>query len=103
MSSENNKNMPYLRAVIKEGMRLFPVTSGNVRQITKEIVLSGYRVPANTHVAMHFHIDLTNEKFYPNPEKFLPERWLRDQPENNSRAGVTNPFSFLPFGFGVRR
>ncbi|KAL7041072.1 hypothetical protein ACKWTF_000617 [Chironomus riparius] len=102
MTSENNKNMPYLRAVIKEAMRLFPVASGNVRQTTKEIVISGYRVPANTHVGLQFHMDLINEKYYPNPDKFLPERWLRDQSDNNSRAGVANPFSFLPFGFGVR-
>ncbi|XP_070500423.1 cytochrome P450 CYP12A2-like [Chironomus tepperi] len=102
LTTENNKNMPYLRAVIKEAMRLYPVVSGNVRQTTKEIVVSEYRIPANTHVALQFYIDLLNEKYYPDPMKFLPERWLRDQSDGDVKAGVANPFSFLPFGFGVR-
>lgn len=34
-----------------------------------------------------------NEKLFPNPENFDPERWIRDKP---------NPFALLPFGFGPR-
>lgn len=34
-----------------------------------------------------------NEKLFPNPENFDPERWARDKP---------NPFALLPFGFGPR-
>ena len=34
-----------------------------------------------------------NEKLFPNPDKFDPERWARDKP---------NPFAVLPFGFGPR-
>jgi len=39
------------------------------------------------------------EKFYPDPQKFLPERWLRKQTRECPRAEVSNPFTFLPFGF----
>ena len=95
--------MPYLRAVIKESLRLFPITLGTVRQTTKDVVISGYKIPANTHVAMQPIFDLTSDKIFPNGKEFLPERWLRDESENHSRAGVTNPFTFLPFGFGARR
>jgi len=34
---------------------------------------------------------------YPEPERFLPERWSRENKET-----LPNVFSFLPFGFGVR-
>jgi len=33
---------------------------------------------------------------YPEPERFLPERWSRENKET-----LPNVFSFLPFGFGV--
>ena len=34
---------------------------------------------------------------YPEPERFLPERWSRENKDT-----LPNVFSFLPFGFGVR-
>lgn len=37
--------VPYLRAVIKESLRLSPVTNGNVRATGQNIVLQGYRIP----------------------------------------------------------
>lgn len=70
---------------------------------TKDVVLSGYHVPANTHVGMQPLFAMQDEKFYPSSKQFLPERWLRDQTEGCPRAGVSNPFTFLPFGFGARR
>jgi len=95
--------MPYLRAVIKESFRTLPIVSGNARMTTKDVVLSGYHVPANTHIGMQPLFALQDEKFYPNPQQFLPERWLREQTEGCPRAGASNPFTFLPFGFGARR
>ena len=95
--------MPYLRAVIKESFRTFPIVQGSMRMTTKDVTLSGYHVPANTHIAMQPLFALQDEKFYPDPQKFLPERWLREQTEGCPRAGASNPFTFLPFGFGARR
>lgn len=39
------ESMPYLRAVIKESMRLTPVALGLTRKTNKDLVLSGYLVP----------------------------------------------------------
>lgn len=47
LTSENMKNMPYLRAVIKEGMRMYSPTIGNIRRTSKNLVLQGYHVPQN--------------------------------------------------------
>jgi cytochrome P450 family 12 len=38
-------NIPYIRAVIKEGMRLYPVINGNLRRTTQDLVLAGHQVP----------------------------------------------------------
>lgn len=38
-------SIPYLRAVIKEALRLLPVTNGNIRALDHDLVLQGYRIP----------------------------------------------------------
>nr|ARO50443.1 cytochrome P450 [Chironomus tentans] len=102
LTPEKIRNLPYLRAVIKESFRTLPIVSGNARMTTKDVVLSGFHVPANTHVGMQPLFAMQDDKFYPNAKQFLPERWLREQTEGCPRAGVSNPFTFLPFGFGAR-
>jgi cytochrome P450 family 12 len=38
-------NVPYLRAVIKESFRIYPVTNGNLRRLKQDVVLQGYQIP----------------------------------------------------------
>ncbi|KAG5667202.1 hypothetical protein PVAND_015193 [Polypedilum vanderplanki] len=102
IESQSMKNLPYLRAVIKESLRMQPIVSGNSRKIAKDVVLAGYHVPKDTMVFMNAYIELSNPKYYPEPEKFIPERWLRDEKYENWRSKENNPFAFLPFGFGAR-
>ncbi|KAG5675034.1 hypothetical protein PVAND_004973 [Polypedilum vanderplanki] len=103
ITAQNMQNMPYLRAVIKETLRIMPVVSGTARKTGQDVNLSGYKVPAGTHVIMVPIFEMNDEKQYPQPEKYMPERWLR---ENNDpqcpHAKNANPFTFLPFGFGSR-
>lgn len=98
LTVDKMKNMPYLRAVIKEGIRMYPPTVGNVRESTKDLVLSGYHVPAGLNVGMISMLEHFNKLHYPNPNEFIPERWLKNSKEN----AKGNPFSYLPFGFGAR-
>lgn len=39
-----------------------------------------------------------DEKYFRNPEQFIPERWLR----SGGERGSIHPFSCLPFGQGTR-
>lgn len=45
LTATSFNNIPYLRAVIKEALRVNPVTSGNLRAAGQEIVLQGYKIP----------------------------------------------------------
>ena len=39
-----------------------------------------------------------DEKMFPNPEQFEPERWMRDAKEKSD----INSFASQPFGYGAR-
>jgi cytochrome P450 len=39
------------------------------------------------------------EKHYPEPERYIPERWIREGKQVHS----AHPFATLPFGHGARK
>ncbi|OTB04507.1 hypothetical protein M426DRAFT_320624 [Hypoxylon sp. CI-4A] len=74
------ENLPYLKAVIMEGLRL---SFGSVQRLPRvnrlwSLKYFDQEIPPNTPVAMDaFHMHM-NEVIFPNPREFLPERWLGD-------------------------
>lgn len=114
LTVENTKEMPYLRSCLKEALRIMPITPGNLRVCVKDILLSGYRIPAGTSVLMGVMALANSETYFPLHDQFLPERWLKDTTgdgrtltESNdlsdpSNSKCKNPFVYLPFGFGPR-
>uniref|UniRef100_A0A1L8E4J3 Putative cytochrome n=1 Tax=Nyssomyia neivai TaxID=330878 RepID=A0A1L8E4J3_9DIPT len=98
LTADNMRNMPYLRACIKEALRVTPVTIGNVRTTGKDIVLKGYKIPKETDVFMNSQMIYSDDHYFPNANSFIPERWLRSQEKHENY----NPFTYLPFGFGQR-
>jgi len=105
LTMENMNSMPYLRACIKEGIRMYPIGPGTLRRMPHDVVLSGYRVVAGTDVGMAANYQMANmEEFVPQVREFIPERWLRDETNSNSHlvGDTATPFMYLPFGFGPR-
>ncbi|XP_001637471.3 cytochrome P450 10 [Nematostella vectensis] len=88
--------IPYTRAALRESMRLNPVIFMNVRQLNKDIVLSGYHVPAGTLIQMPIYSACYSEQLFHNPTEYKPDRWLRDGGDD------IHAFAHLPFGFGPR-
>ncbi|XP_035690421.1 probable cytochrome P450 49a1 [Branchiostoma floridae] len=89
--------MHYLRAVVKETFRLCPTVGNNIRTLDRDMVLSGYVVPAKTKIFMAHDVISSLPEYYPEPEVYKPERWLRDD-----ESSSVQPFTLLPFGYGPR-
>ncbi|CAL1276899.1 unnamed protein product [Larinioides sclopetarius] len=85
----------YLNACFKEGLRLNPVVGGTARTLASDCVLSGYQVPAGTLATVPYQELFSHERYFEEPFKFIPERWLNKEKK-------THPYAFMPFGFGVR-
>jgi len=71
-------SLPYLDAVIKEGLRLYAAIPMTLfRDVpTEGKVMNGYFIPGGTTVGAQAYSLHRNEEIYPDPEAYRPERWL---------------------------
>ncbi|KAH9177359.1 cytochrome P450 [Lactarius sanguifluus] len=71
------EKLPYLTAVVKEGIRLFPGGAALPRVVPPEgATIAGIFVPGGTVVAQWFLYVLRSPTVFPDPDAFIPERWL---------------------------
>jgi cytochrome P450 len=84
----------YLAATIQETLRLRPVISIVLRKLTEPVEIGGYELPAGVSVAPCVYLVHRNPEIYPEPQRFLPERFLEEPP---------GTYTWIPFGGGVRR
>ncbi|KAI0833218.1 CyP450 monooxygenase [Trametes gibbosa] len=91
--------LPYVSAVAKECLRWHVIAPlGLAHRSSEDDEYRGYFIPAGTLVMPNAWAFTRNEKLYPNPEVFMPERFLKDGKLN---PDVTDPSQFV-FGYGRR-
>jgi cytochrome P450 len=90
--------LPYTEMVVKETVRLYPPVWVIGRQARKEFETHRYRLPAGTNVLLSQWITQRDARFYPEPERFNPDRW-KDDP---IRGGRLPRYAYFPFGSGPR-
>ncbi|MFC4099354.1 cytochrome P450 [Paenibacillus xanthanilyticus] len=89
-------NLPYTRAVINESMRLYPPAWFISREPIEDVWIDGYCLPAGCEVAMSQWIMHRDAAHFPQPDRFLPERW---SPEYEKSLPA---YVYFPFGAGPR-
>jgi cytochrome P450 len=84
----------YMRAVLDETLRLYPPAWAMAREPVEDVVVAGIAVPRGTQIIISPWIMHRDERFFPEPLRFWPERWL----------GESAPprFAYMPFGAGHR-
>ncbi|KAI9431914.1 putative P450 monooxygenase [Lactarius indigo] len=71
------EKLPYLTAVVKEGLRMFPGGAALPRVVPPEgATIGGTFVPGGTVVSQWFLCVLRSPAVFPDPDTFIPERWL---------------------------
>ena len=89
-------NLPYLKNVFLESLRLYPPVWGLARQTTREVEVRGVSLPAQTILIAIPYLTHRHPEFWPDPERFDPTRF---EPENEK----TRPrYAYYPFGGGPR-
>ncbi|XP_031114286.1 cytochrome P450 CYP82D47-like [Ipomoea triloba] len=93
-------NMAYLQAAVKEAMRLYPPAPMLFpHRAIEECIVGGYAIPKGTILYTNVWKIQRDPQVWPEPEKFLPERFLEGQAEMDTPS---RHFGFIPFGIGRR-
>lgn len=92
--------LPYLAALVKEALRWRTVTvlAGIPHANIEDFEYRGYYFPAGTNFTGNMWAIHRNERDFPNPDEFRPERFLNglENPYPNARGSN-------PFGWGRRQ
>jgi len=91
----------YLQATIQETLRLRPVISIVLRKLQEPMELGGRLLPAGASIVPSIHLVHRRADIYPEPDEFRPERFLES--EGGKDWGPTRPYTWIPFGGGIRR
>lgn len=82
-----------LDRVIKESLRILPPVVFTTRRVVQAVSLAGRRLPEGIFVNVSFYVTHHLAEIFPEPERFLPDRWL----------GLSvSPYAYLPFATGPR-
>ncbi len=87
--------LPYLDAICKETLRIYPVTMFTLPRVVKSAIeINGYLFEPGTILNGSIYLTHHREDLYPESKQFKPERFLERQ---------YSPYEYLPFGGGNRR
>jgi len=94
-------DLPLLRAVLDESMRLAPPASGALLRevLPGGIDVGGTHIPAGVDVAVLNLGIMRNETYFPDALSFNPDRWLQDK---TTLAYKKASAAFCPFTIGAR-
>jgi cytochrome P450 len=88
--------LPYTEMVIREAIRLYPPAPGVAREPIEDVKIGGYDVPKGSLIVVSTYAIQRDERFFPDPERYDPERFAPGWEERIPR------YAYLPFSGGPR-
>ncbi|WOL03581.1 Cytochrome P450 [Canna indica] len=99
IKEEELNQITYLKAVIKETLRLHPPAPLLIpRELLEDCTIQGYSIPKKTRIYVNAWAIGRDSKYWDAPEEFRPERFVEDAALDLNG----NDFRYLPFGSGRR-
>jgi len=95
-TAEDWPKLRYTEMVVAEAMRMYPPAWIMGRRALNDFQIGDYFVPANSIVLASQYIMHHDSRYYPDPDRFDPERWTAEARESRPK------FAYFPFGAGPR-
>lgn len=87
------ERLPSVGRIFAESLRLYPPAWVISRKAIHEDEVLGFTIPRNALVVISPYVVHRQVEFWPEPEKFHPERFI---------SGPAHRFAYIPFGAGPR-
>ncbi|KEF62035.1 uncharacterized protein A1O9_00007 [Exophiala aquamarina CBS 119918] len=87
---EEASKLPSLNATIEETLRLWSPLNVEMPRVSPGRVLGSHYIPKGATVSISSYSTARHPHAFPDPEAFIPERWLQATPE---MRGMSRPFS----------
>ncbi|QRV90769.1 cytochrome P450 family protein [Ceratobasidium sp. AG-Ba] len=98
----DQESLPYVKALVTEVLRWHPVLPlGLPHTCLEDVVYENRILPKGTTILPNIWAMTRDATMYPNPEKFIPERYLPKSRGGIHEIPAVDPSSFI-FGFGRR-
>ncbi|MEX1162821.1 MAG: cytochrome P450 [Nitriliruptor sp.] len=94
--AEDARGLDLTQRCLLEAMRLHPPAYITSRAATEDTAIAGFDIPAGTVVSPVFAELHRNESYWPDPDRFDPDRFLPEAVKARDR------YAYLPFGGGPR-
>lgn len=95
-TAEDYPRLKYAEMVFAEAMRMYPPAWVIGRRVLNDYRINEYQIPDRSIILMSQYVSHHNPKYFPEPDRFDPERWTPEAREARPK------FSYFPFGGGPR-
>ena len=95
-TSADLPQLPYLKQVVQESMRVRPPVWGIARKCNEAVEFGDYLIPANSYLAIPIYVLHRHPEFWERAETFDPDRFSPSEQKNR------HSYAYLPFAGGPR-
>ena len=101
---EDEEALPYVRAIVKEVLRLRPPTNiGTPHYTSQDVIYKGTFIPKDSVISISQYAIHFDEKRYEDPYAFRPARYLNHPLKAGPYAAHPDPYQRDHFSFGAGR